>query len=209
MATAVGSYATLADLKTRANLGTATTDDTLLGDICDQINGYIESPAATGRILAPISGTPAYTFDGDGGTVLWFPTGIRTVTTLEVALYTGATYATVGTADYFLRPHEQDRDNGWPALRIEFSDRPTGSYARFPVGYDTVRVTGTFGWAAIPDEITEIALVAAVRAWHARESGQTDIVGTDEFGKPLVSRFFSARDYATLKSYSAGGYRIR
>lgn len=207
MATAVGSYATTTNVKLRAGIGTADTDDdVLIGTICDQINDYVEF--VTERPIAPVSGTPTYTFDGDGSTVLWFPTGIRTVTLLEVALYTGGDYGTVTATDYFIRPASQNRLNGWPGSRIEFSDQTSGAYSYFPEGYNTVRVTGTFGFAAIPDAVTELAEVAAVRAWHARESGQTDIVGTDEFGKPVVSRFFSARDLMTLKKYSAA-VRVR
>jgi hypothetical protein len=56
----------------------------------------------------------------------------------------------------------------------------------------------TTGWAAIPDDITDVALTAATRAWHAVQAGQQDIVGTDDMGRPLVSRFFSARDLETL-----------
>lgn len=207
MTTAIGSYATLAEFKVRANIGTAdTADDTLMGDLCDQVNHYIET--YTERVLAPVSGTPTYTFDGDGSTTLWYPSGIRAVALLEIALYTGGSYGTVPATDYMLRPHEQERPTGWPATRLELSDRPLGSYAWFPVGKDTIRVTMTVGWPAISDDIADVALTAAVRAWHSREAGQVDIVGTDEMGRPVVSRFFSARDYETLKRYSARSARI-
>ena len=63
MATAIGSYATLANVKSRLGIASAdTTDDTLLTRVCDQVNAYIES--YTHRVLAPISGTQTYLFDG-------------------------------------------------------------------------------------------------------------------------------------------------
>jgi hypothetical protein len=40
-----------------------------------------------------------------------------------------------------------------------------------------------------------------VRAWHARQSGQADIIGNDETGAPLVSRYVSAYHWSTLKAY--------
>ena len=43
-----------------------------------------------------------------------------------------------------------------------------------------------------------------VRAWHARQSGQTDIVGNDETGAPIVSRYLSARDRDTLQGVPRG-----
>lgn len=203
MATAVGSYVTSALMKTRAGI-TDSTDDTLLGVICDQVNSFIES--STGRVLAPISGTPTYLYDGDGSQKLWLPQtttafvgGVRTVTLLEVADYTGDAYATVTAGDYFLRGLTG------PAGTYQWlwlSDRPTGTVTHFPGGFATVRVTGTFGYAAIPDDIAEVAVTIAVRAWHARENGQQDIVGTDEFGRPVVSRFVSGRDRDTLRRYT-------
>jgi hypothetical protein len=197
-ATAIGAYATTALLKTR--LGVAdTTDDTALGAICDQVNAYIEM--FTGRVLAPIT-SAAIKLDGDGTSVLRYPKGIRAVTLLEVADYTGGAYATIPATDYFLRPGPADLRPGWPATRLLLSDRPAGSHAHFPTGYDTVRMTATTGWAAIPDDITDVALTAATRAWHSAQAGQADIVGTNEMGAPMVSRFFSARDLGTLRAYS-------
>lgn len=206
-ATAIGSYATTAGVKLRAGIGTAdTADDALLGTICDQVNQYIESK--TGRPIAPITGTATYYYDGDGSRSLFLPLpavgppigGLRSVTLVEVASQTGAAYTTVPASDYFLR--ESVGVTG-PYQRLLFTDVPTGTYAAWPRGYSTVRATSAAaGWAAIPDDLIEVGQVAAVRAWGARQSGQTDIVGSDENGNALVSRFFSARDLGTLRAYT-------
>ncbi len=196
-ATAIGAYATAALLKSRLGIAD-TTDDTVIASVCDQVNQYVETK--TGRVLAPVA-SAAILFDGDGSRCLRYPRGILAVSLLECADYTGGAYVTVAASQYFLRPGPADLRPGWPYTRIEFTDRPTGTFTCFPSGFDTVRVTMTTGWAAIPDDITELALVAATRAWHAVESGQQDIVGTDDMGRPLVSRFFSARDLETLRTY--------
>ena len=120
------------------------------------------------------------------------------ISELALATQTGGSYTVVPATDYFLRPLPQDRAPGWPATRIELSDL-SGEY--FHRGYSTVRVKAVTGWPAIPDDITGIALTAVVRAWQARQSGQTDIVGNDETGAPIVSRYLSARDRDTLKAY--------
>lgn len=203
MATAIGSYATSAALKTRANI-TDTTDDTLLGTICDQINQYIES--TTHRVLAPIS-SAIYLYDGDGSRSLYLPRpvvgppigGLRAISKYEIALYTSAAYVEVDSSQFFLR---QMIGMTGPYEWLHWTDYPTTMYGAFPRGRNTVRLTATAGWTAIPDDITDVALTAATRAWHSRQAGQSDIVGTDEMGRPLVSRFFSTRDLNTLHAYS-------
>lgn len=202
MTTAIGTYATTAAVKARLFAAgvTDTTDDTLIGTICDQVNGFIESPEGAGRVLAPV-GSATYLFDGDGSNTLYVPQGIRAVSALSAADYTGgAKVAITENTDWFLRPLVQERQVGWPAMWIMLSDVP-GTRTFFPVGYSTISMTATTGWAAIPDEITGVALTLAVRTWHGRQSGQADIVGNDETGAPLVSRFLSAQDLRTLKRY--------
>lgn len=140
-----------------------------------------------------------YYFDGNGSRILWID--VRAVSELAVASQTGGAYTVLPTTDYFLRPLPQDRSPGWPATRIELSDYPTGGYYYFPAGYATVRLKAVTGWPAIPDDITGVALTTVVRAWQARQSGQTDIVGNDETGAPIVSRYIAAADWATLKAY--------
>lgn len=196
MTTAIGAYATASALKTRISISD-TTDDTLLGTICDQVNGYIEN--VTGRPVAPVTSTTYY-LDGDGSDRFHFPKGVRAISALSVGDHTGATRTALASTDWFLRPLAQDRLPGFPATWVILSDY--GSRRTFPRGFETIAMTATTGFEAIPDEITEVALVAATRAWHGIQAGQADIVGTDEMGRPLVSRFFSPRDLHTLRRYS-------
>lgn len=201
MATAIGAYATAAGLKARLfNDGTTVTaDDTVLGTVCDQVNQYIET--FTGRVLAPVTSADYLLDVPQPTTRLHFPRGFRAVSAVSVGDYTGATRVALASSDYFIRPAVHNRRPGWPATWLHLSDAcTTRSY--FPEGFDIVKVTATTGWDAIPDDITDVALTAATRAWHSLQAGQQDIVGTDEMGRPLVSRFFSARDLGTLRTYS-------
>lgn len=198
MTTATGAYATAALLKARAGI-TDTTDDTELGKVCDQVNAYIETFCK--RVLAPVT-SATYLIDIPEPTRrIYFPRGIRSISALSVGAFTGAARDTITeNTDFFVRPLDHERIPGWPATDIVLSDY--GSLSAFPKGFAIVSMTATTGWTAIPDDVTEVALVAAVRAWHSVNTGQTDIVGTDEMGRPLVSRFFSARDLGTLRTYS-------
>lgn len=204
MATAQGSYATTAALKTRLKINDST-DDALFGTICDQVNSYVEG--YTGRVLAAIAST-TYTFDGhdalEHGRCLLIPIGVRAVGLLEIAPYTGAAFATVPDTDYFIRPALQNRSlQGEPGWEIWMTDIPSSgnTYPYFPPGFNNVRALIAPGWAFIPDEIADLALTTATRMWNGRQAGQQDIVGTDEFGRPIVSRYLSARDRATLDRY--------
>lgn len=202
--TAIGTYIATADLKVRLGIGTAdTTDDTLLGVICGQVNSYIES--VTERVVAPIGGTVAGTllYDVPQDTDhLYIKEGIRALTTLEIAAYSGAAYSTVTSGDVFLSP--PNPRPGWPYDRIYISDVPTGSIAFFPKGLRTVRIVATTGFAAVPDDLAEMAAGLAVRTWEARKTGQSDVIGTDAMGQPIVSRLVSARDKETLLRYRVG-----
>lgn len=202
MATATGAYATTALVKARLfDAGvTDTADDTLLGTICDQVNQFIESPQGTGRILAPIT-SATYLIDGNGLRRLYFPRGIRAITELKVGDYTGDTFDTLAAADYFLRPSAHERKPGWPAEYVVLSDIPAGDHSVFHKGIETVSMTCTAGWAAIPDDMIDVALTTATRAWHSRQSGQADIVGTDDTGAPLVSRFVAPFHWKTIQAY--------
>lgn len=226
-ATAVGSYATTAAFKTLAGI-TDNSDDTLIGLICDRVNQYLESQM--GQVVAPIS-SAAYLYDvpphHNGPTYRWFSStaispsfvagpihlylpepqgsstpgigGIRAATLVEVAPNSGGTYVTLAATDYFLRG--QAGMNG-PYRWLVFSDHPAGSYRAWPEGYATVRVTGTAGWPAIPDDLTNLALVLVQRAWNARQSGYQNVEGVDENGRPIVGRFLQLPDYQTLKGYT-------
>lgn len=199
MPTAIGTYATLADVKTRMGR-TDTADDTLIQQLCDETNQWIET--YTGRVIAPYSAT-TYTLDGNTAvdTFLDVPIGIRTLTLVEVAPYTGSAFTTVPATDYLIRPDLASLPPGWPATTLLFSDYPAGSYAKWPAGYANVRLTGTFGFAAIPDDVRGVAIARVVRQFHGRQAGQTDIIGSDETGAPIVSRYTSPADLATLNRY--------
>jgi hypothetical protein len=200
VATAIGTYATTALVALRLGITASAPEAVEIGKLCDSVNQYIEGPEGAGRVLAPIS-SATYLFDGDGTNVLRHPPGIRAVSLLEVAPSTGAAFTTLVAGDYFLRPLSQNREPGWPAFKIVLSDVPAGGYRTFPRGMANIRPTMTGGWAAMPDDVIELAVTTVVRAWHARMAGQADIIGTDEYGNPIVSKYISKKDQGTLYGY--------
>jgi hypothetical protein len=186
--TATGAYATPVNVKTRLGIDD-TDDDELLGRVCDQVNQWIETK--TGRILAPIA-SAVYTFDGydavEGARCLLVPMGVRVVSLLEIAPYTGATFSTIPSTDYFVRPTTQERDPGWPGTELWMTDIPSASnpYPYFPPGFANVRPTMAAGWPAIPDDVIEVAEAVASRMFLTAKNGQVDQQGNAEFGASSI-----------------------
>jgi len=64
---------------------------------------------------------------------------------------------------------------------------------RFPVPYwgqerrGRIQVTGTWGWAAVPEPVEEACLIQASRVWMRRQSPQGVIGGFSDFGPVRVS----------------------
>lgn len=192
----LGQYVTPTTLKMRLGI-TGTVNDLLFDQICDETNQWIES--YTGRILAPVA-SATYLFDGYGLSSAYRidlgRLGAREVTLLESGT-NGTTFSTVASGQYSLRPLAQDRAlSGEPASHIYM----TTGY-RLPVGYGNIRVTMTAGFSVIPDDVRAVAINIATRAWHGRQSGMADVVGSDETGEPIVTKIIAPEFKRTLDHY--------
>lgn len=197
---------TLADVKQRLGI-TDATDDELLLELIDQVTDEII--AYTGRQLVPDPATGTKTvyldYDGDGAT-LWLPRGVRSVSYLGVA--TGdqpddgtGTYTEITATYRYVDPPEHERSRGWPGTRITLRDTAP---ATFYAGKRTVKLTGAFGWAAVPPTIERIAQNVVVRRYIARQSGRggADIV----VGSPDTA-FTTLRDVSPEERRTLDGYR--
>jgi hypothetical protein len=195
-----GLLASLHDLRQRLEIPyTDTEQDENLIEWLTQATAFIHT--YTGRRFTP-DGATTYTADGHdavrGGRCLLFPKGIRSLTMLEVADQTGGDFTEVESGHYFLRPSEAARTPGWPFTQVWLSD--VGS-AFFAPGYANVRLTGAFGWAAIPADISAIALNLAVAAARERGAGGGDIVTIGIGGERSFERALSFKDKMNLDFY--------
>ncbi len=189
--TALSTYVNVTNLKLRLGI-TGTAQDVVLDQICDETNQWIES--YVGRVLGPVP-SATYTFDAeDNDTLDVFNLGVQSISLLQTASYTGGTLSTVSPSEYFIRP--LNRFNGEPGTRIEMY--PGSFYA----GYGTVAVTMVAGFLAVPDDVRGVAIAIATRSWHGRQSGQADVVGSDDTGGPIVSTIVAPEHKRTLDRYS-------
>lgn len=157
-----------------------------------------------------------YIFHGfdavDNTKILPIPMGITSMLSLEVCTFsagqggatvTNVTWYQIPNSDLFLLPTPQERTPGWPALAIGITNVPvpTDTVPAFFPGWNNVRVDGTLGFPAQPDDIVEAALNIAVALYRARGStgGEVVHVGTD--GAQVINRALTYEDRLTIKRY--------
>jgi hypothetical protein len=198
-------YCSLYDVKQRLGRTalTDTADDENFADLIVTASDYIKG--YTGRDFLPDYNT-ILTFDGydaiHGGRCLLIPRGVRSLSLVEAAAYTGASFVTIPSTDHFLRPAAHERTPGWPATELWLTDQPSSATSQFMAGYGTVRLTGTFGFAAVPPRIEEVCLNMVVKMWASRQAGQADLTGAGDSASSTYSPSLSRRDAMTLDLHS-------
>jgi hypothetical protein len=196
-----GAYlCSLSDVKQRLGIIDATDDEWLHEQIV-AVTDEIESLAGRRFRPDPLSGTKTVYLDyaGDGYTI-WLPRGVRSVTYVGTASTdqpdggTG-TYVEI-TTNCYVDPPEHERSPGWPGTRVTIG---TSSGYQFYRGHRTVKLTGSFGWSAVPATVRAIAELCVVSAFRGRSSGGASsyTIGTE--GERTYSRLLSAGDMKTLQ----------
>lgn len=148
---------TLAEVRAYLQKGSGDTDqDTLVSSLITRASKAIEN--YTGREFNPVTST-ARTFIFDNGPLLSLaPYDLRAPSSVVVGVETSGSNTTVAAADYSLRP-QPSRDGTYRWIR--FSGQR---------GYPNcqVTVTGTWGFAAVPDDVKQWAIVT-VALWLRRD----------------------------------------
>lgn len=184
---------------------TDTNDDTILTSYLTALTQEVQE--YTHRQFITDAAPTVYLFDvEDHGPArsVYVPKGVQSVASLGFATASqpddgSGTYTTVTAANVLLRPRVQDRRPGFPADTIQVSDLDLTT--RFYPGFNTIKVTMTCGFAAVPADIERLAVAVIVRRWQARKGGQADIIGASDFGGPML-RFTSGEERELLDRYS-------
>lgn len=198
-------YATKERVKTTLGI-TGTSKDAIIEKYCLSANRYVETLTHRSIGSSSVSGQ---IIDGfgvhiqDGGYVIDYPHGIRSISSLEIKLTTDGDYATVPAADYFIGPRDAYRAPDWPGFYIALTNIPSAGNSTPYVlpAYGAIRLSADIGWAEMPDDLRSIAEVAVSRAYQARQAGHADDVGVDEFGESSVSRVLTKSEKSVILQY--------
>jgi hypothetical protein len=188
---AANAYAGLDALREVLSLPDDTHDNYLL-DLLRDASAYLDAACERDFYRHPaVSGTEVRTFPGNAAlnaepyrpdpTLLEVRAGIVSLTTVELAEYTGAAYTALASTDWYLDPAIIRPDRTWRD-GVQLSER--GAFVRFPFGDATVRLTGVFGAATIPDLIRKATLDLA-REWFRQGPGGGGPVGVNQYGTPI------------------------
>lgn len=204
-----GLICSLDDVTNRLSGTPSGNDRELLLEFIRHVGREIEGYCGRLFVRDPLSGTETLTFDAWIGRTIardrrtfWFPQGLATVTQLRIKDGTDGTFAIVPVSDWFLRPVAEARDIGWPATRIELTDRPSSTNTRstFHEGFGAIEITGARGFDTVPPDVAGIAENAVIRRFIAKGSGTATALGTDEFAVRTL-RWISPEERQMLDFY--------
>lgn len=180
----MADYGSVAALKERLGIEAADTSrDTLLAAALAAASRGIDK--ATGRRFWLDAEPVQRVYRAAGRTVrqddgeLLLVDDIGSMTGLLVEVGSGASYTPV--ADYETSPDNALADG----LAVTGLRRILGSWDT--TATSRVRVTARFGWPAVPDDVTEAALIQATRLYRRKDSPE-GVTGSAEWGVVRLSR---------------------
>ena len=154
----------MATLKTRLGISD-TTDDTTLGLVLTGVCRAIDTHCGQSFWRDAVATTRYYTCLWDDDTLFIDP--IVSVTSLATDTAYDRTYATVwAVTDYDLMPYNAAA-NDHPYTWIETA--PNGNYDFITLSRG-VKITGIFGWPAVPAAVAEAALLWSERIYKRKDA---------------------------------------
>lgn len=196
-------YATRANWKLRVDSASAWTgnDDTAADQVLLALSRAVDvwCRVPLGEFASSSAGVVMY-FTAECSGELDVP-ALQAVSALETDENNGGTYnRTWSSTDYLLSPANAST-YGEPYTRIAANTRSNGGGWAFPVGVQNgVKVTGTWGWAATPPDITE-AVIGEAGHLLQQSKNPSAIVASSELGRYLVEPAFLPRTMKLLAPY--------
>lgn len=171
-------YTTKAIIKARLNITGSTYDDAIDGTILSasrQIDNWC------GQSFAQSASEARYYTGRFDDTLTIDP--LVSVSEIKSDSTGNGTYATTwDAADYVLLPRNASgQSRPYTEIRVAW-----GHSLAFPLFGESVKVTGVFGWPAVPAPIVEACNLQASRLW-ARTKSPDGLAGTGDFAAPIVN----------------------
>jgi len=176
-------YATLAEVKASLRIPSAdTVDDTLLETAIESASRLIDGFTARSFSNA---GTAVRDFAATDSINLIIDDAIS-VSLVQATDEKGSTYTTFGTNDYQLEPVNSRSDG----LYSPFTGiRAVNTYAWPVVDQQAlVRVTGVWGWAAVPTAVKQACVIQSSRIFKRLDS-PLGVAGFGDMGAIRVGRY--------------------
>jgi hypothetical protein len=156
-------YATAEEYRARVEKA-ATGEDTEIDAQLEGVSRFIEREA--GRVFNQSDPDTVRYFDGNGGVHVYVD-DVVTLTALEVDIDASGSWETaVASASLLLKPYHAS-EIGQPYTCIELAPWQT-TISRFPARPKAIKVTGVWGWPAVPGGIKEgvIGITRQLRDLH-------------------------------------------
>lgn len=174
-------YASTADIKAALRV-TDSVDDALISMAGSAASSLIDGYC--GRTFGTVN--EVRYFAPDNGYLLQIDDLAGTALTLETSTVSDQVFDVTWTAtEYQLEPLNAYADGlDWPYTRIRAIDTRLFPYA---FNEATARITGTWGWPAIPATITQAAVIQAMRIFKRLDS-PLGVAGFGDMGAIRVGR---------------------
>lgn len=173
-------YTTVADVKARLGTETVVKSDDVLGSVISAASRLVEHLCGDRRFYQEEHVAKVLTADGG---ILDVP-DLVSVDEIAVDISGVRVYDTIwGTDDFDLNPADA-AEYGFPYTSIQA--RPFTS-RWFPTVRRGVRVTGTWGWPTVPDDIVEATILQAIRLFKRRDAPY-GVAGMADFGPIAMPR---------------------
>lgn len=182
-------YITASNFKTRFGI-TVATDDARIAAHISAASRQVDSMCA--RHFATATETTRY-FWPDGRHLARID-DCYDITAVAIDTADDGTYATTLTAgaDYTVAPYNGVGPNGqtgWPTYQLEATGYTYWFYTH--TRRPSIAVTAKFGWAAVPDDVTEATYMLAHRLYFERDVPSGNVPGSAEFGGAPLRRMWT------------------
>lgn len=196
-------YCTLAELKTSLAISDSV-DDTPLESAITAASRSIDNYTDRFFYADGTSASPVYRYYTPVDPYMINVDDFTAITELATDDNNNQTYTTVWTSsDYLIEPKNNPRKS-WPYNRI----LAVNSYI-YPYGYpQSVKVTGVWGWSAVPSEVNFATLIQSSRLFNRRQS-PFGIAGSPEMGTVRLYSRLDADVEVLLRPFRKNGGLVK